>query len=132
MSINFGNNEILLDDNSMIVTETNEKGIITFASKDFCKIAGYTKEELIGQPHNFIRHSFMPSSAFKDLWDTVKSGRIWTGVVINATKNGGYYWVRATVYPSKTETGAIKYISVRVKASKEGILDATALYPTIK
>ncbi|MEA3352904.1 MAG: PAS domain-containing protein [Campylobacterota bacterium] len=132
MSINLGSNEVKLDTGSMIVTETDSKGMITFASNDFCKIAGYNKEELLGQPHNMIRHSFMPKVAFDDLWNTVKSGDKWSGTVINRTKNNGYYWVKATVYPSQNSDGSIKYISVRVKPSKEDIDNAIALYPTMR
>lgn len=131
MSINLGNNEIKLEPNSMIVTETNSKGIIQFASKDFCDISGYSKDELVGQPHNMIRHSFMPKAAFADLWSTVQKGNVWTGIVINKTKSGGYYWVKANVYPSKYVDGSTKYISVRVMPSKEEIEDAIKTYPSM-
>jgi aerotaxis receptor len=132
MTVNLGNKEERLTSDSMIVTETDEKGDILFASKDFCKIAGYSSEELIGKPHNIIRHPFMPKAAFKDLWDTVKAGKIWNGVVVNTTKTGGYYWVKATVYPSQTFDGRTKYVSVRVMPSKADIENAMALYPTLK
>jgi len=131
MSINLGKNENRLDKGSMIVTETNEKGIITFASKDFCKFAEYDLDELIGKDHSIVRHPFMPKIAFKNLWNTVKNGQIWSGVVVNCTKNGNYYWVKATVYPSKTPTGGIKYVSVRVMPSKQEVEEAMNLYPTL-
>ena len=89
----------------MIVSETDAKGNIIFANYDFCKIAGYTMEELIGKPHNTVRHKDMPKAAFEDLWKTIQSGNIWNGIVKNKTKNGGYYWVNATAYPSKNEKG---------------------------
>lgn len=129
--VNLGNKEEKLTSDSMIVTETDSKGIITFASEDFCKISGYSQEELIGQPHNMIRHSFMPSNAFKELWSTVQDGKIWTGIVINKTKSGGFYWVKANVYPSKFANGAIKYISVRIMPSKEEIKNAIETYPSL-
>jgi aerotaxis receptor len=131
MAINLGNREEKLSSDSMIVTETDSKGIITFASEDFCKIAGYTKEELVGQPHNMIRHNFMPSAAFKDLWNTVQSGQIWTGIIVNKTKSGGFYWVKANVYPSKNADGTVQYISVGVMPSVEEIEHAIATYPTL-
>lgn len=131
MSVNLGNKETKLSNDSMIVTETDAKGIITFASKDFCEIAGYTKEELVGQPHNMIRHPFMPKAAFADLWKTVQGGNIWTGIVVNKTKTGGYYWVKANVYPSRNTDGSIKYISVRVRPSSKEIEDVIKLYPTM-
>ena len=113
--------EIELDKNILIVSETNEKGIIVYANSDFCKISGYTKDELIGKPHNIVRHSDMPKSAFKHLWDTIKSGKTWTGVVKNSTKNGGFYWVYATIYPSIDVNGNRRYISVRVKPTRQEI-----------
>ncbi len=78
--------EIVLNDYTFLVSETDEKGIILFANDDFCKIAGYDIDELIGQPHNIIRHKDMPKVAFKDLWETLKKGNIWTGYVKNACK----------------------------------------------
>jgi PAS domain S-box-containing protein len=92
--------EYTLNDTDFLVSQTDGKGKILFANEDFCKIAGYTLEELIGQPHNIVRHRDMPRAAFKDLWETVKRGQVWKGYVKNATKNGGFYWVFATVYPN--------------------------------
>lgn len=123
--------EILLDKKTMIVSETDKKGIIIYANADFCKIAGYTKDELIGNPHNMVRHSDMPKAAFEDLWETVKRGDVWNGIVKNRTKNGGYYWVNATVFPSKDVNGNIRYVSVRVKPTKEEIEKAENLYKTL-
>lgn len=123
--------EILLDKKTMIVSETDAKGIIIYANADFCKIAGYTKDELIGNPHNMVRHSDMPKAAFEDLWETVKRGDVWNGIVKNRTKNGGYYWVNATVFPSKDVNGNIRYVSVRVKPTKEEIEKAENLYKTL-
>ncbi len=124
--------EIVLDDYAFLVSQTNEKGIITFASDDFCEIAGYSVEELIGKPHNIVRHPDMPKEAFKSLWETVKSGKIWTGYVKNATKNGDFYWVFATVYPTIIDNGEKGFISCRRKASKEEIEIASNLYKTMK
>ncbi|AXX93767.1 MULTISPECIES: PAS domain-containing protein [Arcobacter] len=126
------NREIELNKKMMIVSETNEKGIITYANNDFCSIAGFSKEELIGKPHSLVRHQDMPKAAFEDLWKTVKAGKIWNGIVKNRTKNGGFYWVNATAYPSKTRNGEIRYISVRVKPTKEEIEKAEKLYKTMK
>lgn len=123
--------EILLDKKTMIVSETDQNGIIIYANADFCKIAGYTKDELIGNPHNMVRHSDMPKAAFEDLWETVKRGDVWNGIVKNKTKNGGYYWVNATVFPSKDVNGNIRYVSVRVKPTKEEIEKAENLYKTL-
>ena len=120
--------ETILDDYAFLVSETDEKGIIRFANDDFCKIAGYTLEELLGNPHNMVRHKDMPKAAFKSLWDTVKSGNIWTGYVKNATKDGGYYWVYATVYPFESCDGSKGYLSCRRKPSREEIKAHEELY----
>ena len=116
--------EVKLDDKTLIVSETDEKGKIIYANEDFCKIAGFSKEELIGKPHNIVRHPEMPKWACKDLWNTIKAGKVWRGVVKNKTKDGGYYWVYATVYPSIDANGNIRYVSVRVKPTQEEIEQA--------
>jgi aerotaxis receptor len=120
--------ETVLDDFAFLVSETDEKGIISFANEDFCKIAGYELEELIGQPHNIVRHVDMPKVAFKSLWDTVQKGETWTGFVKNKTKDGGYYWVFATVYPFETCDGTKGYLSCRRKPSRQEIEEHDALY----
>ena len=120
--------EVVLDDYAFLVSETDSKGIIRFANDDFCKIAGYSLDELMGQPHNMVRHSDMPRAAFKSLWDTVQSGNVWTGYVKNATKDGGYYWVYATVYPFESCDGSKGYLSCRRKPSRAEIDEHIALY----
>ncbi|RXJ76039.1 PAS sensor domain-containing protein [Arcobacter sp. F155] len=123
--------EVELDKKTMIVSETDEKGIIIYANDDFCSIAGYTKEELIGQPHNIVRHPDMPKAAFKDLWTTIQEGKIWKGIVKNKTKDGNYYWVNATAYPSTSSNGKKRYISVRIKPTRKEIEKAEELYKTM-
>ena len=120
--------ETILDKNAFLVSETDAKGIIKFANEDFCKVAGYTLEELVGKPHNVVRHKDMPKKAFKSLWDTVQRGEIWTGYVKNATKDGGYYWVFATVYPFESSDGTQGYLSCRRKPTSEEIEKAQRLY----
>ena len=117
-----------LEKNTIIVSQTNEKGEIIFANNDFCKIAGFSLEELIGKAHNTVRHSDMPKWAFEDLWKTLKSGKTWKGIVKNRTKDGGYYWVNATAFPSRNSDGTIRYVSVRVKPTKEEMEIAKKLY----
>lgn len=124
--------ETILDDYAFLVSETDAKGIIRFANEDFCKIAEYTIDELIGQPHNMVRHPDMPKAAFKSLWDTVQNGEVWTGYVKNATKSGGFYWVFATVYPFESCDGSLGYLSCRRKASREEIEEHIALYKELK
>lgn len=125
--------EHTLNDTDFLVSQTDSKGKILFANEDFCKIAGYTLEELIGQPHSIVRHADMPRDAFKDLWETVKSGKVWKGYVKNATKNGGFYWVFATVYPNiACGDGINGYMSCRRKASPAEIQKAETLYKTMR
>ncbi len=101
-------------DESSTVTKTTPEGIITYANDAFCKSSGYTKEELIGKPHNIVRHPDMPKSAFKDMWDTIQSGKIWHGVVKNRAKDGKATYMKATVSPILNEKGEIiEYIAVR-------------------
>lgn len=120
--------ETVLDDYAFLVSETDAKGTIRFANDDFCKIAEYELEDLIGRPHNMVRHQDMPKAAFKSLWDTVKSGNIWTGYVKNATKDGGYYWVYATVYPFESCDGSKGYLSCRRKPSRQEVEEHEKLY----
>ena len=125
--------EYILKDDDFLVSQTDEKGRILFANDDFCKIAGYTLEELVGQNHNIVRHPDMPKAAFKELWDTVREGKIWTGYVKNKTKDNGYYWVFATVYPMKDPiTREPRFMSCRRKASKAEIEAAQELYKTLR
>lgn len=124
--------EYILQDTDFLVSQTDSKGKILFANEDFCTVAGYTLEELIGKPHSIVRHSDMPKAAFKDLWDTVKSGKVWTGYVKNSTKNGGFYWVFATVYPNiDCGEGEKGYMSCRRKAYAAEIKAAETLYRTM-
>ena len=120
--------EIVLDDTVFLVSETDEKGNIIFANEDCCRIAEYGVNELIGKPHNIVRHKDMPKAAFKDLWDTIKQGKVWTGYVKNQTKSGNYYWVFATVFPTTISEGTKGYLSCRRKATQEEIDESIALY----
>ena len=120
--------ETVLDDYAFLVSETDAKGIVTFANDDFCKIANYKLDDLIGQPHSCVRHPDMPKVAFKSLWDTIQAGNVWTGYVKNAVNGGGFYWVFATVYPFETCDGNKGYLSCRRKPSRTEIEEYDALY----
>lgn len=126
------NNELILDDKSFLVSSTDEKGIIQFANDEFCQYAEYSLDELIGKPHNLVRHPDMPKAAFKDLWTTVQSGNKWRGFVKNKTKNGNFYWVFATVFPFTSSDGVKGYISCRRKASRKEVEKYEALYKEMK
>lgn len=126
------NQETILNEFAFLVSETDERGIIRFANEDFCKIAEYSLEELIGTNHNVVRHKDMPQAAFQDLWDTVKKGDTWSGYVKNSTKSGGFYWVYATVYPFVSNDGKEGYLSCRRRATKAEIEEAQNLYASMK
>ncbi|MEA3289000.1 MAG: PAS domain S-box protein [Campylobacterota bacterium] len=116
--------ESLLDtyDKNVIFSRTDLKGIITDVSSAFCKISGYTKDELIGMNHNLVRNSDMPKETFKDMWDTIKQEKTWYGEVKNKNKNGSSYWVHAEVEPYYSSSGKhIGYSAVRedITDSKE-------------
>ena len=100
---------------SSIISKTDPKGVITFVNEKFCQISGFTKEELIGKPHNVIRHPDMPKTAFRDLWRTIKDEkRTWQGIVKNRAKNGDTYYVKTTVQPILNPEGEVQeYISLR-------------------
>lgn len=125
------NKETILKDNAFLVSETDIKGRILFANDQFCKIAEYSLDELINKPHNLVRHKDMPKAAFKDLWETVQNKKVWQGFVKNQTKSGGYYWVKATVYPYTNEKGEQCFISCRRKASPSDIEKHSKLYKTM-
>ncbi len=100
-------------DKNVIFSKTDSKGIITHASKAFCEISGYTLEELIGKPHNIVRHPDMPKIVFNHMWKTIKSGKIWRGEVKNLRKDGTFYWVEAEVEPIYKNKEIVGFSAVR-------------------
>jgi Methyl-accepting chemotaxis protein len=106
--------------------------MITYINEDFLRVSGFTKEELIGMPHNLVRHPDMPSEAFADLWKSLKAGRPWSGLVKNRCKNGDYYWVVANATPYYENAQLAGYMSVRSKPSREQINAADAAYRLFK
>lgn len=114
-----------------VVSRTDLKGLITAANSTFVELSGFSMSELIGQNHNLVRHPDMPPQAFSDLWDTVKAGRPWRGVVKNRCKNGDFYWVDALVVPVIRDQQVVGYMSVRSKPSREQIDQAETLYRQI-
>ena len=122
------NIEIQLDEHTLIVSKTDLKGQITYINKDFLDISGFTEAELIGQPHNIVRHPEMPVEAFADLWQDLKDGRPWTGMVKNRCKNGDYYWVLATATPMRENGQVVGYMSVRRKPTRQQVDAADSAY----
>ncbi len=124
--------EWFFSSNQYILSETDEKGIIIYANDIFCEIAGYEIEELIGQPHNIVRHSDMPRIAFKGLWDDIQSKGFWTGIVKNLRKDGGCYWVHATVLKRVHRDGRVTYLSVRRVPDRANVDACIPLYGELK
>ncbi len=115
-----------------ILSETDEKGLILYANDIFCEIAGYTMDELKNQPHNIVRHPDMPRIAFKGLWDDIPTKGFWTGVVKNIRKDGGYYWVYATVLKKVNSDGKVTYLSIRRVPDRSDVEACTKLYAELK
>lgn len=114
-----------------ITSATDPSGRITYINNDFLKISGFDQAELLHQSHNIVRHPDMPQAAFADLWQTIKNGRPWMGIVKNRCKNGDYYWVDAFVTPRFDQGKIIGYESVRVKPEPACVERATRLYPKL-
>ncbi len=112
----------------LIISSTDLKGIITYANRKFCEIAGYSKNELVGSNHNIIRHPDMPKAAFKELWKTIKSGKEWTGIVKNLRKDGRHYWAYSHITPVYSDKKISGYTAARRPASSEEIAEIAPLY----
>ena len=115
-----------------ILSTTSPQSHITYVNPDFIKISGFTEEELLGQPHNIVRHPDMPPAAFEHMWSTLKSGRSWMGLVKNRCKNGDHYWVSAYVTPIAKNGSIVEYQSVRTKPEPEQVLAAEKLYAQLR
>jgi methyl-accepting chemotaxis protein/aerotaxis receptor len=122
------NHEVHMKDGEPLVSKTDAGGRITFVNQAFIDISGFTEAEMIGQPHNLVRHPHMPKEAFADLWATIKAGRAWEGLVKNRTKSGDFYWVRANVTTLTENGNIVGFMSVRSKPSREDVAAAEKIY----
>ncbi|WP_232227749.1 methyl-accepting chemotaxis protein [Leptospira wolbachii] len=112
--------ENILTESDVIISRTDAKGLITYVSPDFARISEYSAEEMIGKPHNIVRHPDMPKVVFAELWDYIKVGLPWTGAVKNRAKSGNFYWVDATITPIlDEERKVVGYVSVRKKLAED-------------
>ena len=106
-------------DENTIVSKTDTRGVITYANEQFIAISGYTKNELLGKPHNIVRHPDNPASFFQEMWETLKDGRPWKGIVKNRSKNGSSYYVKTVIMPLLDENERIQeYIAIRYDVSE--------------
>ena len=114
----------------MSVTDTNSR--IAYANAAFVEVCGFEREEILGKPHNIVRHPDMPREAFADLWATLKRSETWSALVKNRRKNGDHYWVRANVTPVRRQGRLVGYMSVRTKPTREEVAQADSLYRTMR
>jgi len=124
-------NEYTLDDDTTLMSTTDLQSYITHANDTFVQVSGYTLNELLGQPHNLVRHPDMPKAAFADMWYTLQQGEPWSGIVKNRRKNGDHYWVRANAVPVVRNGQTTGYMSIRNRATPEEIAAVEPLYKAL-
>ena len=123
------NNEVFFDKNNILVSKTDTKGVIRYGNREFLELLGFAEKDVVGQPHNFIRHPDMPKVIFKLLWEYLKDKREIHAYVKNLVADGSYYWVFANVSPScNTKGEVIGYHSARRIPSKEALAVIEPLY----
>ena len=126
------NVETLLPEGEFIYSSTDLKGMIVEANEAFARISNFTREEMLGQPHNMVRHPDMPAEAFADLWRDLKAGRPWRGIVKNRRQDGGFYWVVANASPVRENGQLVGYQSVRSKPTRDEVASAESAYKRIR
>ncbi|HJV71665.1 methyl-accepting chemotaxis protein [Ideonella sp.] len=124
--------EYAFADNATLMSTTDTQSHVTYANDAFVAVSGFSREEIIGQPHNFVRHPDMPKEAFGDMWSTLQGGEPWTALVKNRRKDGDHYWVRANAIPIVRNGRQMGYMSVRTKPTREEIAGAQALYSDLR
>jgi len=124
--------ETEVPENEVIISRTDLKGVITYVNDTFAKISGYSADELIGKPHNILRHPDMPKSVFKDLWKTIQRGESWSGYVKNRRKDGGYYWVFAEISGVYKNGELVEYKSIRSPVPKEKRIEMQQVYDDMR
>jgi PAS domain S-box-containing protein len=126
------NVEYPLTDETLIVSKTDLKGRITYFNDEFVKVSGFSEQELMGKPHNIVRHPDMPPEAFANLWETLKAGKPWAGAVKNRRKNGDFYWVLASATPIWEGGKVVGYMSIRTKLPSDQREEAEQVYAAIR
>lgn len=116
----------------LIVSQTDSDGIITMCNEAFVHMSGFSREQLLGTPHSILRHPDMPKAAFADLWNTVGEGKRWSGYVKNLRRDGGFYWVYATVIPKIRDGVVVGHTSVRREPSRDKVNELAAVYATMR
>ncbi|MDR3418185.1 MAG: methyl-accepting chemotaxis protein [Nevskia sp.] len=124
--------EVVLADDQIMVSRTNLEGVIEYVNKDFVALSGFAEDELIGQPHNIVRHPDTAPAVFVDLWSTIQAGRPWIGMVKIRCKDGGFCWTEARITPIRRSGEIVGYLSVRHKPSREQIAEAADVHLRMK
>ena len=124
--------ETEVPENERIISRTDLNGVITYVNETFAHISGYEPHELIGKPHSISRHPDMPRSVFRDLWETIRSGRPWEGYVKNLRKDKGYYWVYARVSQVIKDGQVVEYKSLREPVPREKRIEMQNLYDRMR
>jgi aerotaxis receptor len=124
--------ETEVPEGELIISRTDLKGVISYVNDTFAQISGYDSDELIGKPHNIIRHPDMPSALFKEMWDTLQSGNKWSGFVKNMRKDGGFYWVFAEASGVYKDDKLVEYKSIRTPIGYEEKLAHQKLYDEMR
>ena len=119
-------------ENQTLISITDLKGRITYCNDDFVKVSGYQREELLGQAHNILRHPDVPEEAFRDFWETIQSGKIWSSILKNRRKNGDAYWVRANATPVRHGDRIVGYLSVRTLPAQDEIVQTERLFAVMR
>jgi aerotaxis receptor len=120
--------EYEVGDEATLMSTTDTQSHITYCNGAFIQVSGFDKDELVGQPHNIVRHPDMPAQAYADMWATLKAGESWTALVKNRRKDGDHYWVRANATPVRRNGQVVGYMSVRTKPSRDEVAKTEALY----
>lgn len=125
-------NETEVPAGEVIISRTDLDGVITYANDTFAEISGYSAEELVGQPHNILRHPDMPKSVFKEMWKTIRAENSWEGYVKNMRKDRGYYWVHARVSGVYKDGRLVEYKSLRAYVPMEKRREMQAVYDSMR
>ncbi len=124
--------EFVIPEGVTLVSTTDLQSRITYCNPAFVAVSGFERDELIGQPHNIVRHPDMPAEAFRDMWATLASGSPWSALVKNRRKNGDHYWVEANATPMVEHGKTVGYMSVRTRPTREQVQQAEALYASMR
>lgn len=124
--------EYAVPEGVVLVSKTDLKGVITYCNKEFIEVSGYLVSEILGEPHNIVRHPDVPQPVFADVWATIESGKSWHGVIKNRRKNGDYYWVDANITPLLEDGKPVGYVSLRYKPDAGQIAKADKYFASVR